>query len=229
MTSNYGQELLARGLVREASLYVYTSFPPKCALFNWQETVSQMIRSLWLSNVVISFPSIKLSSYQSSALMRACVCVCMCVFASYTLWNVFGLYLPPASVYTCVFLCAWLPSVFAISLSCPGESSVSGRVSKAAKAESQRKQQFHCLVLATENYRCLDSQHAQQGTTFLFRGAGNVVIVMASFFENTYSWTLLSSFRLWGGRGRRRMRERTCKRMRLWHSLSKWKLRHVSH
>lgn len=99
-----------------------------------------VIWSPWLSNAVISFPSIKLRWYQSSAL------TCMCLHL-YTLYMCLDCVCPPASVYTCVFVCAWLPSVFAISLSWPGENRLSGCVSKAAKAESQRMQPFHRLVL----------------------------------------------------------------------------------
>lgn len=89
-----------------------------------------VIRPQWLSNVVISFASIKPNSYRSTALVF-CVCVSVCLFAFVHTVYVFGLYLPPASVFTCVLLCAWLARVFAMSLLWPGESSVSGLVSKS--------------------------------------------------------------------------------------------------
>lgn len=87
-----------------------------------------VIQSQWLSNVVISFASIKLSSYRAQ-LSRVWVCVYLFAFV-HTVY-VFGLYLPQASVFTRVLLCAWLARVFAISLLWPGESSVSGLMSKS--------------------------------------------------------------------------------------------------
>lgn len=63
--------------------------------------------SLWLSNVLISFPSIKLCSYQSLALALVCVCV-------YTLHMCVWLYLPSASVHGCAacLLQFWSSSVY---------------------------------------------------------------------------------------------------------------------
>lgn len=96
-----------------------------------------------------------------------------------------GLYLPPASVCTCVFLCAWLPSVFAISLSQPGESWEPGCVSKAAKSETAVEAAvppvgFEAMKTTSAATTACKSSG---GSFFPFTEVGNVVILMAGLSE----------------------------------------------
>lgn len=81
---------------------VYTSFPPKCALFNCQEMVSPIkcgdLVPVTVKHVILC-SSIKLSSCQSAALTSVCVCICThCV----SVWFAFA---PCLCQHLCISLC----------------------------------------------------------------------------------------------------------------------------
>ena len=101
-----------------------------------------VIRPQWLSNVVISFASIKPNSYRSTALVF-CVCMCVCLHLC-TLYMCLDC-ICPQPLSSLVYYCVHDWPVCLLWVYCGQERALC--LALCQKAKSQWLQQFHRLVL----------------------------------------------------------------------------------